>query len=319
MICVFFFRFGIGSQPFQKFCEMDNCQTTTDRSEFHQSDAVLFFGRLLDYSKDDVIPVRANQDQVFVYANSESPVIQWGNTWRFGRQVNVTMTYRLDSTIPWLEYIVARREPTAEPYVPPTTEVIRSRNGTVAWMISHCSKGGSIRMSYERELRQYVDVDVYGRCGSRVCSKDSTHECMQNMEKNYLFYLAFENSVCTDYVTEKLFRTLRYDLVPVVMGGANYAKLLPPNSYIDVRNFTSAANLAEYLKHLQKNPEEYLTFLQWKNDFIIEDEYSPKRMCQLCDLLHSNTPLLRDFDVATWWEGSHCVREFDDLMTMFPI
>jgi hypothetical protein len=31
---------------------------------------------------------------------------------------------------------------------------------------------------------------------------------------------SFENSVCDDYVTEKLFKILPFDVVPIVYGGA---------------------------------------------------------------------------------------------------
>ena len=53
----------------------------------------------------------------------------------------------------------------------------------------------------------------------------------------YKFYLAFENALCPDYVTEKFFRTLKLPVVPVVMGGDNYKNLVPPGSFIDVNNF----------------------------------------------------------------------------------
>ena len=53
----------------------------------------------------------------------------------------------------------------------------------------------------------------------------------------YKFYLAFENALCPDYVTEKFFRTLKLPVVPIVMGGDNYENLVPPGSFIDVNNF----------------------------------------------------------------------------------
>ena len=34
----------------------------------------------------------------------------------------------------------------------------------------------------------------------------------------YKFFLAFENSNCKEYITEKFWRSLHYGLVPVVFG-----------------------------------------------------------------------------------------------------
>jgi alpha-1,3-fucosyltransferase len=57
------------------------------------------------------------------------------------------------------------------------------------------------------------------------------------LESTYKFYLSFENTVCPDYVTEKLFKILAHDVVPVVYGGADYTQQAPPISYIDARKF----------------------------------------------------------------------------------
>ena len=60
------------------------------------------------------------------------------------------------------------------------------------------------------------------------------------LERQYKFYLSFENSLCPDYVTEKLYNPLLYSTVPVVYNGADYESMMAPrHSYIDVRNFTS--------------------------------------------------------------------------------
>ena len=60
------------------------------------------------------------------------------------------------------------------------------------------------------------------------------------LERDYKFYLSFENSNCRDYVTEKFYNPLLFTTVPIVYGGAEYEVIgAPRNSYIDVRNFTS--------------------------------------------------------------------------------
>ena len=69
----------------------------------------------------------------------------------------------------------------------------------------------------------------------------------------FYFYLAFENSICNDYVTEKFFRGLQVTIgnldnigpkqncqapvVPIVLGGANYSALAPNHSFIHVDDF----------------------------------------------------------------------------------
>ena len=85
------------------------------------------------------------------------------------------------------------------------------------------------------------------------------------LEKKYKFYLAFENSICIDYVTEKLWKVLPYDVIPVVLGGANYTKYLPKKSYIDVNDFQSPEELGKYLLKLDKNDDLYNEYFKWKS------------------------------------------------------
>ena len=59
------------------------------------------------------------------------------------------------------------------------------------------------------------------------------------LEQDYKFYLSFENSICVDYVTEKFYNALLFNTVPVVYGGADYSRLAPNMSYINIRNYGS--------------------------------------------------------------------------------
>ena len=45
--------------------------------------------------------------------------------------------------------------------------------------------------------------------------------------------------------------------VPVVMGGGNYTLDAPPNSFIDVRDFSTVEALTKYLKYLIDNPVSF--------------------------------------------------------------
>ena len=93
----------------------------------------------------------------------------------------------------------------------------------------------------------------------------SNSKCHEYIEKNYMFYLSFENSICEDYVTEKFWKFLNGNLVPVVLGGANYDKIAPPHSFINAMDFSSPNDLAEYLKYLISNSTAYNEYFKFEN------------------------------------------------------
>jgi hypothetical protein len=74
---------------------------------------------------------------------------------------------------------------------------------------------------YIEQLNKYAQVDVYGRCG-KPCPPNSKYDCKKLISDEYKFYLSFENSICKDYITEKFFNILNYNIIPVVLGGGNY-------------------------------------------------------------------------------------------------
>lgn len=55
---------------------------------------------------------------------------------------------------------------------------------------------------------------------------------------HFRFYLAFENSFCKDYVSEKFFKLFgNVDVIPVVRGGFDYKRYLPSGIYVDASDF----------------------------------------------------------------------------------
>ena len=100
------------------------------------------------------------------------------------------------------------------------------------WIVSRCQVFGR-RELYVEEIKKYFEVDILGGCGDMMpCglfkgSSVKQLECTENLLHKYKFYLAFENSVCDGYYTEKFLKTLKVDVIPVVFGAYNYSKLLP--------------------------------------------------------------------------------------------
>ena len=121
-----------------------------------------------------------------------------------------------------------------------------------SWLVSNC-KTHSQREQYVQELSKFIEVDIYGGCGNKACPEDPNQDCHTYLASNYLFYLSFENSLCKDYVTEKFWSPLSQNIVPVVLGGANYTQIAPPNSFIDALNFANPKHLAKRLNYLMSN------------------------------------------------------------------
>ena len=117
-----------------------------------------------------------------------------------------------------------------------------------------------------------------------------------------MFYLAFENSNCKDYATEKFYSSLDMAIVPIVMGGANYSAIAPPSSYIDANDFSSAQELAKEIKRLSNAREEYLNFFSWKAKTEVMRGFG-RLGCNLCKALHKSKPAKTYQDLGGWWRG----------------
>jgi alpha-1,3-fucosyltransferase len=104
--------------------------------------------------------------------------------------------------------------------------------------------------SYVAELQRHIDVDVFGLCGKFRCAVDRADDCINMLERRYFFYLSFENSLCVDYITEKFWRLVDRDVIAVTLGAGNYSAFVPPDTYLDVRDFRSPRHLAERMRKL---------------------------------------------------------------------
>ena len=120
------------------------------------------------------------------------------------------------------------------------------------WTVSHCTTD-NYREKYVKKLQEYIQVDIFGHCMGQECPKGHKDTCF-NLAEEYWFYISFENSNCYDYITEKLWRTVEMPVIPIVMGGGNYTRDAPENSVIDVNDFASVKDLADYLIYLTNNP-----------------------------------------------------------------
>ena len=59
---------------------------------------------------------------------------------------------------------------------------------------------------------------------------------------------------------------MNHDILPIVLGGANYSQIAPPKSYIDAKDFLNPKELATFLKFLLKNNIFYQEYAMAKTN-----------------------------------------------------
>ena len=290
--------FGIGKEVFSS-CQYTNCMSTNDRKELMSSDAVLFHMVFMDKNLPDVrLP-----NQKWIMHVRESPIYQYSYR-KYNGIFNTTWTYDRSSDI-WTNYshISPLRGLFVKKGIKERAVVNRNfaegRNKIVAWFVSHCNTQ-SQRLQYVKHLQRYMNVDIYGRCGTLHCKRHGV-QCFNMLNHTYKFYLSFENSLCKDYVTEKLWKAIECDVVPIVMGAYNYSELLPPNSYIDINDFASPKELANYLIKLDKNDTLYNQYFFWKSKYKIVQH--PPLQCNVCEYLNVARDIKKTYDrLDLFWD-----------------
>lgn len=290
-----FFDFETGViEPFKKTdCPVTNCEFTNDVKKLNKSQLVLFEMNSKSYKH---IPDYRLESQRYVFVLFESPANSPDFS-RFSNFFNLTATYESDSDFPgfylgW-KFNWQKNDSFNDKY-----DYFNNKFKFAAAVISNCNDKAN-RLKYLNELRDFIPVDIFGRCGELKCPRYYTNtsveaECKRIIAKDYKFFLAFENSVCKDYITEKFFYILEYDIIPVVRGGGStiYDHYIPKSGYIDAFDFKSAQHLAEYLIYLANNKTAYNSYFKWKKHVNFYKALNPKHtlkynfMCDMCIQLH---------------------------------
>ncbi|KAI9469924.1 MAG: hypothetical protein EXX96DRAFT_588015 [Benjaminiella poitrasii] len=258
-----------------------NCKITHDRTKLNHSSVVIFHASDIT-NTNDMPPL--SRDRAWVYHNAEAPKHQPDiiDTMQY------SMTYRLDSDFPWgylekssllnaMEQDVDRRKKTAK--------------APVAWIVSNC-KASNYRHHYVRELKKWINVDIYGHCMNNAPFPANT--TLMELISHYHFYLALENSNCKDYVTEKLSNAYMAGVIPIVDGPSNYRPFIPnTHSVIRLDDFGSPKELASYLNQVLNDKELYDRYLDYRQKGRgVSQEFQrtlntyEQGQCRLCQLAY---------------------------------
>lgn len=274
------FKF-IAAESMREECPV-RCHWSKDVKDYCDSKGVLFEGNQLNGVEDLPKIKPMNQKWYFL---SQEPIMGITNDSHFMSFFEARpMSYLLDSFAPESPFTVPNWDK-----LPPITK--KTSLIPVASFISNCDVyNAPARTAYLEELMKYIPIDNYGKC---LHNKDTGGQLTKFAEKieilsKYKFYLSFENSNLTDYVTEKLVHGFMSTAVPIYMGAPNIDEFIPhPKSIIRVDQFSSPKALADYLKYLNENEKEYNEYLEWRklpiSELQIPKSKRKRENCRYCN------------------------------------
>ena len=253
----------------------------------HWIDACIFNGHL----HGSVPPEVAEQGCIPIAEGMESEVNY--NTLLTNRLEPETWmrSYRLDEEIP-ATYFNFQEYPLVKAGPP-----LKARERSACVIVSNCSPSHRARMI--ATLKSYIDVAFYGTCGTRPwpndCGQNANERCSKlEVMHRHVIYLAFENSVTQDYVTEKLYDGLSAGAVTVAYGAPNALDLAPKGSIIAIKGEADGVAVGERLKRMLADPslEEATKQVSWYHNASWRAEWEERMSftrlhsdCRLCDML----------------------------------
>ena len=130
---------------------------------------------------------------------------------------------------------------------------------------------------------------------------------------------------CRDYVTEQFFNMYNLNMIPVVIGGANYSAIAPPHSFINAADFPklvaflsiiflnfqtvsssshllhfSPKALAHYLKLLDADDAKFNEYFWWRSFYARRFRHH-QAICDVCQRLHTDSSHKIYDNMQDWW------------------
>ncbi|XP_058480777.1 4-galactosyl-N-acetylglucosaminide 3-alpha-L-fucosyltransferase 9-like [Solea solea] len=203
--------------------------------------------------------------------------------------------YRLESNIPVPYGHLEPRASGEETFqVPPKDKL-------VCWIVSNWNERFR-RVQFYNELKKHVNISVYGRAFGKPTSEEEYDHIVSRCK----FYLAFENSVHKDYISDKLYRPMVLGALPVTLGPTrqNYEDHVPGDSFIHVDDFPTAKQLADRLLYLHRNDTEYMKYFEWTKKYKIKSsQFGTTHACKTCSYLQQHRGYEASRNLKEWFWG----------------
>ena len=267
-------------------CKLPNggqCIYTEDDKLYQSADA-LYIHECFSYCEQPAYP-----GQVTIRYNL-GPESRPCNDPKRSPPADIRVSYKTSVTIPLLYLCLPRvKQPILEALRldPPS-----NRHG-IAMFVSDCR--ATWRYKYLEELMKYIKIDSFGKClhntimpQSRVGTETvSPFDIKINLlrMKRYKFLISFENTVTSEYITEKIWHGYLSQTIPIYYGAPEVYKQVPGNNtFIDAAKFNGPKNLAQYIKKVDEDEQLYQSFFTFT---IPPFEAFQKKFCEIslaCDM-----------------------------------
>ena len=296
------------SRPITCGLNKNKCFLHGDKNISSNSSAVVFHIPEVDLLKSIIFANNMSRppDQRWIFFTQESPpcIKRYYEFIPYSRSLfNWTMTYKFSSDIRQsYAYVVPGK---FKGGYDSNRNYLENRTKTAITFISNCVRP---RLYAVMELKKHIDVDVYGKCG-----KSCKPNCFSLLPM-YKFYLAFENSICEDYITEKTYRNaLNNEIVPVIISGANLSnpEVIPPNSFINGLDFERVVDLVDYMEKVGSDPQLYNRFFKWRDEWSIIDGGTHYIPCDVCNKLYEHNKCIKVYDdIEQWYSVQHDCKQY---------
>ncbi|KAI6221052.1 Alpha-(1,3)-fucosyltransferase C [Aphelenchoides besseyi] len=246
----------------------------------------------------------------------ESPANAPHNGMFIADYFNITISYHSQATIfyPYNEFVeIDGTETTDQLWTQEQIEsAVNFKTKKVLVSISNCHIVSSGRNEYLEALGKHIKLTKVGRCFLQHVDDQTLHKLIAE----HYFIIAFENSICPEYTTEKYWR-LKNLTVPVILSrGVTNSNLVLNGTFIAASDFKSPRKLADYLNSLIDDKSKYMKYFEWTkryrrtmNGDDVPATSNSNAACQLCRLA-TLKPKLPPVNVQKYWNREECIGHY---------
>lgn len=202
---------------------------------------------------------------------------------RLKNTFNLSMTYWTDSDINHRSGYIRPSQKYVHESAPGNITTKDSRK-----ILIYCNNGDidstSAHGMFVKSLKELIKVETLKWCPNTVHKYSNKGLFFEEIAKSYKFFLLFDSQLCQDYIPESMFYILKNNMIPIFFSNTNFGGALPPKSFINASQYSTAQELADFISMLDKNPNMYSSFFDWKRIHEVEVP-SYQGFCDLCDKL----------------------------------